>query len=64
MFDKVFYAPQNSFAWCPAVVVGVEADNAIIWKIVNGVVLERCVPFFTLVKVKEGDEELWIKLQN
>lgn len=52
-FRKMLFVPDNGVGICPAVLVGSENGRAVIWKIINGVVLERVVEFTNLVKWSE-----------
>lgn len=59
VFDKFLFVPESGIGICPAVLVGEEGGRAVIWKIINGVVLERVVEFRDLVKWRDE----WMMLQ-
>jgi hypothetical protein len=42
-----WYLPKDG-AFCPVVVVGEENGRAVVWKLLNGIVLERVVEFSDL----------------
>jgi hypothetical protein len=42
-----WYLPLNG-SLCPVIVVGEERGRAIVWKLINGIVLERVVEFADL----------------
>jgi len=43
-FIKAWYAGRNGNGVCPVLIVGLEKGNAVVWKLINNVVLERVVP--------------------
>lgn len=42
-----WYLPDNGML-CPVVVVGEENGRAVVWKLINGIVLERVVEYIDL----------------
>lgn len=61
MFKKFLYVPDNGIGICPAVLVGEENGLAVIWKVINGIVLERVVYFENLIKI---EEEQWEQMSQ
>jgi hypothetical protein len=43
-----WFLPSSGRGYCPVVVVGEEGGRAVVWKLVNGIVLERVVEFCDL----------------
>lgn len=59
VFKKYLFVPDNGIGICPAILVGGEGGRAIIWKIIDGIVLERVVEFTDLVKWREEWQMTW-----
>lgn len=41
---KAWYQGVNGVGSCPVLIVGVERNHAVVWKLINKIVLERVVP--------------------
>lgn len=59
VFDKYLFVPDSGIGICPAVLVGEENGRAVIWKVINGIVLERVVNFSDLVKWRDEWQMTW-----